>query len=30
MPEKHIIRTYGLSSYVIFNLIQEIKDDCEP
>ncbi len=26
MPEEHIIRTYRLSSHVIFNLLQEIKE----
>ncbi len=30
MPEEHIIRTYRLPSHVIFNLLQEIKDDLEP
>ncbi len=30
MPEQHIIRTYHLPSHVIFNLLQEIKDDLEP
>ncbi len=30
MPEQHIIRTYNLPSHVIFNLLQEIKDDLEP
>ncbi len=30
MPEEHIIRTYSLPSHVIFNLLQEIKDDLEP
>ncbi len=30
MPEEHIIRTYHLPSHVIFNLLQEIKDDLDP
>ncbi len=30
MPEEHIIWTYRLPSHVIFNLLQEIKDDLEP
>ncbi len=31
MPEEHIIRTHSsLSSHVIFNLLQEIKDDLDP
>ncbi len=30
MSEEHIIRTYRLLSHVIFNLLQEIKDDLEP
>ncbi len=30
MPEEHIIRTYRLPSHVIFNLLQEIKDDLKP
>ncbi len=29
MPEEHIIRIYILTSHVIFNLLQEIKDDLE-
>ncbi len=29
MPEENIIRTYRLPSHVIFNLLQEIKDDVE-
>ncbi len=29
MPEEHIIQTYHLPSHVIFNLLQEIKDDLE-
>ncbi len=30
MPEEHIIRTYSMPDHVIFNLLQEIKDDLEP
>ncbi len=30
MPEEHIIRTYHLPIHVIFNLLQEIKNDLEP
>ncbi len=30
MLEEHIIRTHSLSSHVIFNLLQEIKDDLDP
>ncbi len=30
MPEEHIMRTHLLPSHVIFNLLQEIKDDLEP
>ncbi len=30
IPEEHIIWTYCLPSQVIFNLLQEIKDDLEP
>ncbi len=29
MPEEHIIQTYRLPSHIIFNLLQEIKDDLE-
>ncbi len=28
--EEHIIQTYSLPSHVIFNLLQEIKDDLDP
>ncbi len=29
-PDEHIIQKYCLPSHVIFNLLQEIKDDLEP
>ncbi len=29
-PEEHIIRTYRLPSHVIFNLLQELKDNLGP
>ncbi len=30
MPEEHMMRTYRLASHVIFNLLQELKDNLEP
>ncbi len=30
MPVEHIIRKYSLPSHVIFNLLQQIKDNLEP